>query len=203
MLKTILLNKQLNNNIEIKDNEVKQLVLFLGKSCEKTIEFTLSGKNSRAEILILLIGNKNTNISLKTVQNHQAFGSQSKILVKSILFENSVFKYEGLIKIHKEAQLANAYLRNENLVLGNNVLCDSKPYLEIQANNVYCTHAVSIGNISKEQVFYFKSRGLNEKQATSLILEGVCNSLFNKIADSSIMEKLKADTLKNLHAEIS
>jgi len=203
LMETILINHPASSKITIRENEKKQVVLFLSGNMDKKLEVNLMGQNSWVEIIALVIGQQNSKISFSTIQHHRAANTQSNLLVKSLLFADSSFKYEGLIKIDKMAWFSDAYLRNDNLLFGSDCICESRPYLEISANNVLCTHAVRTGKIEKEQLYYLNSRGISENKAFELIAESVCTSLLEKIKNSVIVEEIKKVIEQKLHAAIS
>lgn len=178
------------NSFSLKSKEQKQFVLLLTETEERLLEINLA-KNSRVEILGIVLGTSKHQIKLTTKQNHIGQNSSSNLLIKSILKDNSSFDFSGLIRIEKEAQNSHAYQRNENLLLGENVKCDTKPYLEILANDVVCTHGATMGQIDQEQLFYLESRGLDKKTAEALIVEGFLRSLLDKISDLAIVESIR------------
>lgn len=131
-------------------------------------------KNSDINVFIrgLYMGKKNRNYKLNTIQKHSSPKSLSDLLIKGVFYDRSKFSYEGLIRIEKNAQQTHAYQKNQNLVLSPNTIVDSKPFLEILANDVFCTHGSTTGGINDEQLFYLSTRGLSRKKSEKLIIEG-------------------------------
>ncbi len=181
----------------IKVNKGEQKTILIESSGRWIIE--LVGEGARANILGILIGKGEEEYSIHTIQRHLAANTKSDLLIKSVLFDNSKLTYDGLIKIEKDAQRSNAYQRNENLVMNEGVKVDSKPELEILANDVRCTHGATIGKIDIEQIFYLQSRGLTKKQAEGLIiagfLEGVVGRIEDKVLQQVVRDKI-AESLK-------
>ncbi|MEK7165899.1 MAG: SufD family Fe-S cluster assembly protein, partial [Patescibacteria group bacterium] len=91
----------------------------------------------------------------------------------------------------REAQRTDAYQRNENLMLSSEAKAESKPALEILANDVRCTHSATIGKVDQEQLFFLESRGLNEKNATIMIIQGFFKVIMDKIDDKDIVISLE------------
>jgi len=177
------------NKIQIKKLETKEKKLVFNKPGDYTVYFeNISGDlifdiltpGVQLNIYGLYIGKADSEFKINTVQNHKAPSSTSNLLIKGVFYDSSKFYYRGLIKIEKNAQKSHAYQKNQNLMMSKNCFIDSKPYLEILANDVFCTHGSTTGRLNKEQIFYAKSRGLDEKQAEELLVEGFINEIKSK-----------------------
>ena len=107
-----------------------------------------------------------------------------------MFFGESKFKYRGLIRIEKQAQHANAFQQQNNLLLSNKSSIDTKPELEIKANEVRCTHASTTSTIGEEQLYYLMSRGISGQDARSLIVEGFIDDVLRRINDKLIQEQV-------------
>ena len=92
------------------------LILLATKSADYHMEVILNGEGAQADILGIVLGNESHVIKINTLQDHQAPHTTSNLLIKSVLAGRSQLKYEGFIKVRKDAQLTNAYQRNENLM---------------------------------------------------------------------------------------
>lgn len=185
---TILVNNNKNTKLRVEKNQQKQFVMLITEPGNINLEINLAGENAQAEILGIVFGHIDGEINLSTVQHHTAPNTVSNLLVKSVLTNASRLSFSGLIRIEKSAQKSNAYQRNDNILLSNQAQVNSKPYLEILANDVLCTHGATMGQIDKEQKFYLESRGLNAKEAEELIVNGFLHSLLDKISDRAIVE---------------
>lgn len=174
------------------DNENKTFVIFLtgGNVHNGDVKIIIRGEKAQVRISGLIIGEGKQKIELFTLQDHVKPESVSDLFIKSVLFDEAKFNYRGLIKIEKNAQKSNAYQKNQNLLMSKNAWADSKPYLEILANDVRATHGATVGKIDPEQFFYLSSRGLDRKHATKLILEGFFNEVLEKIQNDKIREEL-------------
>lgn len=155
------------------------LVFFENISGNLIFDILVSGV--RLEIYGLYIGKKDMEFKINTIQNHKAPSSISNLLIKGVFYDSSKFYYRGLIKIEKKAQKTHAYQKNQNLTLSENCFVDSRPYLEILANDVFCTHGSTTGRLDREQMFYTKTRGLDSKKAEELLVEGFINEIKSKI----------------------
>jgi len=143
-------------------------------------DFKINAKEVNLEILGLYIGKESEKFELKTNQYHVAPNSTSNLLIKGVFLNQSKFIYQGLIKIEKTGQKSHAYQKNKNLILGKKVFVDSRPFLEILADDVFCTHGSTTGKIDEESIFYLKSRGLDEKKAEELYISGFIQEIIDK-----------------------
>jgi Fe-S cluster assembly protein SufD len=175
--------------LKVDKNENIQYVLIGFVPGEKRVELELRGKGAEAEILGIIVQKKGeTNI--KTLQNHKAADTKSNLLIKSVVFNKARLNYQGLIKVAKKAQNTNAYQENKNLLMGDNAHVDTKPDLEILANEVRCTHGSTVGRLDQENLFYLMSRGLSRKNAEKIMIEGFLIQAIEKILDDKTKDKL-------------
>jgi Fe-S cluster assembly protein SufD len=155
--------------------------IFFLNNYSGRLSINIESKNVEAYLFGLYIGRGSDQFRLNTVQHHLAGKSFSDLLIKGIFYDQSKFIYEGLIKIDKKAQQSHAYQKNQNLIMSEKCFVDSRPFLEILANDVFCTHASTTGQLSQEEMEYLFSRGLNYNQAEKLLVEGFANEVREKI----------------------
>ncbi len=165
---------------------------------EKEISLTLSAEGAHAYILGVLIGTNGT-CSVRTLQRHTAPATTSDLHIKTILSQTARFQYRGIIQMEQRAQQANAYQRNDNLLLSEHASVDTRPELEIIANDVRCTHGATTGNIREEDLFYLQSRGIHRPDAEALITEGFAREIAEKIPDHKYQEELFQYLRTTLH----
>jgi Fe-S cluster assembly protein SufD len=103
---------------------------------------------------------------------HRAPRTTANTTLKGVVWDDSQLKLSGTIVIEKNAQQTKSFLRENVLLLSPNAKAEAIPNLEIEANDVKCSHAATISNISDEEVFYLMSRGISRKEAEELIVEG-------------------------------
>lgn len=149
-------------------------------------EVITQSKGAEAKLNGVHVGKGDSLYNLRTRQIHSAPHTLSDLLYKSVLFDSSKSVYQGLIVVEPSALNANAYQLNRNLLLDHNATADSIPMLEILVDEVRCTHGASSGKVNKADLFYLMSRGLNEMQATEMLVEGFLNSAL----DSSMGDML-------------
>jgi Fe-S cluster assembly protein SufD len=123
---------------------------------------------------------------LKTNVNHRYEHCKSSQLVKSILLDKSSGTYQGKIYVEKDAQKTDGYQLSKALLLSENSAFNSKPELEIYADDVKCSHGSSTGNIDQNSIFYLMSRGLSKEQANKMLVEGFLSEAIETITDLNI-----------------
>ncbi len=184
-----------------------RIFILKGEGKEQVLRFSSAGKyycflfnfsgevrveieEKGVEVLILgvYLGRKSQEFSLSTVQHHKVGESISNLLVKGVFFDQSRFIYQGLIRIDKDAQKSTAYQKNQNLSLSDKVYVESRPFLEILANDVFCTHGSTTGNLNPEEIFYLKTRSLPELKAKKLLVQGFIDEVFQQIEEVDAKE---------------
>jgi Fe-S cluster assembly protein SufD len=116
-----------------------------------------------------------------TQQNHMAPHTTSDLLFKGALKGNSRSVWQGMIYVAPDAQKADGYQANRNLILSPGARADSIPGLEILADDVRCTHGATVGKLEQEPLFYLKTRGIPEREAERLIVEGFFDPIMQRI----------------------
>jgi Fe-S cluster assembly protein SufD len=180
-------------SVNIHENEQCTIVL-LGIESEgrKTLDVHIDGRGANVQILGITFATSGTQ-SIHTVQHHRFPHTRSDLLIKSVLSGDAQITYDGLIKIDKNAQQSNAYQRHENLLLSDNVHVDTKPELEILANDVRCTHGATIGKMDEEVVFYMQSRGIPRTEVEKIYIDGFFGSVLNRIDDPELVKKIRSE----------
>ena len=142
-------------------------------------KFLIKSKGVDLDILGIIVGRNNNIFNINTDQIHIAPKSKSNLLVKGILYDKAKFLFRGLIKIEKSGQKTKAYQKNQNLLMSKDAFVDTKPYLEILADDVYCTHGSTTGKIDKDSIYYLNSRSIEDKKAQGLIIRGFLNEVLD------------------------
>ncbi len=117
-------------------------------------------------------------------------------LYKGLLNGKSRAVFNGKIYVHSAAQKTDAYQLNKHLLLGSEAQVDTKPQLEIFADDVKCTHGATVGQLNEEEIFYLQSRGINQKTAIQLLSKGFIDDIINTIETDAIRGKLSRLLLK-------
>ncbi|OGG08638.1 hypothetical protein A2154_05040 [Candidatus Gottesmanbacteria bacterium RBG_16_43_7] len=160
---------------------------------EFSLTFEMRRPHSRLEIIGLLYSQNQDCIRLNTLQHHLAPSTTSSLLVKSVLDQAAEFYYDGTIRVEAQAQKTDAYQRNENLILTKSAHAETKPTLEIMANDVRCTHGATISPPNRQQLWYLQTRGISEVSAQQLLVNG-----FLAAALSHVPQKLRQSAIQKL-----
>jgi Fe-S cluster assembly protein SufD len=151
------------------------------------IECDLFEENSKCNIMSALFLNHNEHQEIKTRVNHLAPNCQSYQKVKKVLSSESKGIYQGKIYVKDIAQKTNAYQLSKALLLNDKAEFNSKPELEIYADDVKCSHGSTSGSIDENSLYYLMSRGLNREDSTKLLIKGFL---------SDVLEFIKSETIK-------
>ncbi len=174
-----------------RDATVRSLAVNLGSDFARTqVESALVGEGSFSEMLGLYFAEADQHFAQRTLQAHDAPHATSDLLYKGALKERSRSEYSGLIRVSKGAQGTNAYQANRNLVLSEDALAKSIPQLEIEANEVRCTHGATVSPVEEEHLFYLMSRGIDRVTAQKLIVFGFFKEVLDRIRIPSLREEL-------------
>lgn len=176
-----------------RDATVRSLAVNLGSTFARTqVESVLKGEGSFSEMLGLYFADTNQHFAQRTLQSHNAEHATSDLLYKGALKEHSRSEYSGLIKVLKGAQGTDAYQANRNLVLSEEAMARSIPQLEIEANEVRCTHGATVSPVEEEHLFYLMSRGIDRVTAQRLVVFGFFGDVLDRIRVEQVRDELSA-----------
>ncbi len=182
-----------------RDAEFRWITGALGSRVSKLNQVSvLEGAGCRVEMLGLTFTHARQHVDIHTYQEHKAPHTTSDLLYKTVLKNQSQTVWSGMIYVHPEGQHTNAYQKNDNLVLNKRAHADTIPGLEIEANEVRCTHGATAGSIDTEQVFYLMSRGLSYDQAEEVIVAGFFEPAMGRIPLESVRDQLQQSVTHKL-----
>ncbi len=150
----------------------------------------LTGNDAEAQVNGVMFTQGRQHLSYNTHQHHRAAHCRSDLLYKAALQGQSRTVWRGMIKVDRGAQRTDAYQRNDNLMLSRDSRADSIPGLEIQADDVRCTHGSTSGRVDDQQIFYAMTRGYTRQEAVRMIVEGFFQQVFDRIPIESVSEAL-------------
>lgn len=142
---------------------------------------TISGPAARSQLNAAYFGIGNQVLDFRTLQEHRARSGRSELYFKGAAADDAHLVYSGLIRVEKGAISTDAFQTNRNLVLSDGARADSVPNLDIQENDVRCSHASSVGPIDADQKYYLESRGIRPDLVEKLIIGG----FFAEMSDRS------------------
>ena len=152
----------------------------------------LQAPGAFSEMLSLSVAHGEQEFDLRTLQVHQAPDTKSDLLYKNALLDHARTIFSGLIVVDPDAQRTDAYQSNRNLMLSDEAEANSLPGLEIQANDVRCTHGATTSRIDPEQEFYLQSRGISRKQADELLTFGFFEEVLNRLSSDDLHGALRS-----------
>lgn len=150
----------------------------------------LDGPGAHCEVNGVLFTEGKQHLSYHTQQYHRAPNCTSNFLYKAALQDHSRTVWRGMIKVAPGAQKTDGYQRIDNLLLTEHCRADSIPGLEIEADDVRCTHGATTGRVDEEQIFYAMARGFTRKEAMRMIVIGFFQQVFDRITLESVREAL-------------
>jgi Fe-S cluster assembly protein SufD len=174
---------QLGNQVSRvgKDATLRSMTVALGGHyARERTDSVLEGPGADSELLAAFFGAGDQMHDLRTVQHHAAPHTRSDLLFKGAVANKSHSVYSGLIRVEKGARGTNAFQTNRNLVLSEGAQADSVPTLEIEDNDVRCSHASTVGPIDESQLFYLESRGVPTHAAERLIALGFMEDVLER-----------------------
>ena len=164
-------------------------------------DIILNGRAARAEVNGVTFASHRQKISYYTLQHHKAQGTHSDLLYKEVLRDEARVIWRGMIKVDPAAQQTDGYQRSDALMLSDEARCDSIPGLEIEADDVRCTHGATTGRVDLEQIFYCMSRGISRKEAMHMIVEGFFQKVYDRIPIEVVRETLSRTVQSKLGIE--
>ena len=160
----------------------------------------LVGKGGTSRLLAVYLGDGRRMVDFRTTQDHRAPNTTSELLFKGAVANRSHAVYTGLIRVDKGARGTNAFQTNRNLVVHEGARADSVPNLEIEDNDVRCSHASAVGPIAPDQRFYLESRGVPPEMADRLITLGFLDEVLARTPVTSVVAHLRLELLQRLDA---
>lgn len=181
-----------NSTVVRRDARVQSLNLHLGaRQARHESHSQLQAPGAFSEMLALTVARGAQEFDQRTLQIHQAPNTKSDLLYKNALRDRAKTIFSGLIVVDSDAQKTDAYQSNRNLLLSEDAEANSLPGLEIQANDVRCTHGATSSRIDPEQEFYLQSRGIDQKTADELLTFGFFEEVLNRLQSDEIHEALR------------
>jgi len=149
------------------------------------IEGNIACKITAQDVKLYMFGlydmKNKEHFKIHTEQIHEAGKSFSELYILSVADDSSALQFTGTIRIEKSAQKSHAYQKNQNLILSKDAFVDSRPILEILADDVFCTHGSTTGPLPDDQLNYLIMRGIGEYEAKNLLIEGFKKQVYNRI----------------------
>jgi Fe-S cluster assembly protein SufD len=154
---------------------------FGSKKGKIRIENDLAGQGGTSRVTGAYFADGAQHLDYDTLQRHIAPNTTSDFAFKGALRDKARAVWRGMIRVEEDAQKTNAYQENRNLLLSPDAHADSIPGLEIEANDVRCTHGATVSQVNRDELFYCMARGLSRGEAERLIVRGFYQEIFDRI----------------------
>jgi Fe-S cluster assembly protein SufD len=179
-------------NVERDGRYTNTTITLSGAVVRNNHNVVLAGENGEAHLYGLFSAKGHQLIDNHTLMDHQVPHCESNELYKGIVDEKSTGVFNGKIFVRKDAQKTNAYQSSKNILLSDDATINTKPQLEIYADDVKCSHGTSTGKIDENALFYLKARGISNESARKMLLSSFAQEVINKIEVDSLREKITA-----------
>jgi Fe-S cluster assembly protein SufD len=176
-----------------RDASLDWVALGFGSARGKVrMETKLAGPGSSAKVTGAYLGAGAQHLDFDTTQEHAAAHTTSDLSFRGVLSDRATAVWRGMIRVDPGAQQTDAFQESRNLLLSKDAHADAIPGLEIEANDVRCTHAAAVAQVDREQLFYLRARGLAEPTAKRLIIDGFLQELAERTAEGPLRDALAA-----------
>lgn len=178
---------------------------FGGEYARLRTNCRLDGRGSTGDLFAVYFGSGDQTLDFRTFQDHAAPDTTSNLLFKGAVDDRSRSVYTGMIQVRPDARGTNAFQANRNVKLSPDAWAESVPNLQIENNDVHCSHASTVGPIDEDQQFYLESRGLPPQVAERLIVGGFFDEVIDGLpvpeAEAAIRERIVAALSEHTYVE--
>jgi Fe-S cluster assembly protein SufD len=182
-----------------RDASLEWVALGFGSARGKVrMETKLAGRGSSAKVTGAYAGTGRQHLDYDTTQEHAGEDTTSDLAFRGVLAGRATAVWRGMIRVDPGAQRTDAFQESRNLLLSERAHADAIPGLEIEADDVRCTHAAAVAQVDPEQLFYLRARGVPEAEAKRLVIEGFLQELVERTAEGPIRDSLAAELERRL-----
>jgi Fe-S cluster assembly protein SufD len=172
-----------------RDGSLEWVAMGFGAASGKVrMETKLAGRGASARVTGAYAGNGRQHLDYDTTQEHAAEDTNSDLSFRGVLSGRATAVWRGMINVDKGAQRTDAFQDCRNLLLSSKAHADAIPGLQIEADDVRCTHAAAVAQVDPDQLFYLTSRGLDRDTASSLIVEGFLAELVERVPEGALAD---------------
>ena len=193
--------------VDQKEDSFYKLTSFSNSSllAANDVKVSLNGKNSECDLKGLYFTTLNSQFNTHVVVEHNVPYTRSNQYFKGILSDNSRAVFSGKIYVERDAQKSYAEQKDLNLVMSKGAEIDTKPGLEIYADDVECYHGATAGHVDESTLYYMMTRGIDKKSATQMLVNGFATEIINEITDEKLRtfaQKQSDDILPSLSFDL-
>jgi Fe-S cluster assembly protein SufD len=174
-----------------RDGSLEWVALGFGSANGKVrMETKLAGRGAAAKVTGAYVGNGRQHLDYDTTQEHAAEDTTSDLAFRGVLDDRATAVWRGMINVDKGAQRTDAFQDCRNLLLSKRAHADAIPGLEIEADDVACTHAAAVAQIDREQLYYLTAHGLGQETSSELIVSGFLAELVERVPEGAVADAL-------------
>lgn len=173
-----------------------------GQFVRNNLRFTFAGEYAEANLNGISLLDGRQHVDHHTTVDHAVPNCQSNELYKGIFDEKSHGVFNGSVIVRQDAQKTNAFQQNDNVLLTDTATIDSKPQLEIYADDVKCSHGCTIGQLDKDALFYLKSRGIGDREAKAALLYAFKHDAMELVKIPALRKRLNRIIANKLNVDI-
>ena len=175
-----------------RDGTLNSLVVTMGGTLSRTeMQSYLRGQGADSEMLALYFANDDQHFDHYTLQHHAAAHAHSDLLYKGVNDDTSVGVFSGMIKVDLDAQKTDAYQKHRTLMLSSEARNFSVPQLEINANDVRCSHGSTTGPVDQEALFFLRSRGISREVAEKMLVTAFLEDVLSRVPLQSVVKYIE------------
>jgi Fe-S cluster assembly protein SufD len=182
--------QRIKSNLE-RDATLNSLYVTMGATLSRSEVQTALNENSNSEMLAVYFADKDQHFDHYTLQHHQKPRAHSDLLFKGVVTDKARAVFSGLIKVELNAQKTDAYQKNRTLLLSDEARTDSVPQLEINANDVRCSHGSTTGPVDAQELFYLRSRGIPKPIAEKMLVTAFLEDVLNRVPLKNVVKYLE------------
>ncbi len=200
-LKIDKLQNEKEDNFALHQDHVKQAkdsnftintITLNGGLVRNNLNIDVEGQNVETHLNGAFVLKGNQHVDNHTCVDHLVSNCESNELYKGVMDESSTAVFNGKVFVRKDAQKINAYQSNGNVLLSDNASVNTKPELEIYADDVKCSHGTTTGQLDEEAIYYLRARGISEKSAKALMVTAFIGDVIEKIENEELINYVHA-----------
>lgn len=197
-----------SENYHIATEEVRQgkssqfninTISLQGGLIRNNLNISLDGEQCEANLNGIYLAREKQHVDNHTYVDHKLPHCQSNELYKGILNEQSTGVFNGKVMVRQDAQKTNAFQSNANILLTDDATINSKPELEIYADDVKCSHGSATGKVDEEALFYLQARGISKTDATNLLLYAFAGEVLDKLTNEALSHRINKYIAERYH----
>ncbi|GAB4297507.1 MAG: Fe-S cluster assembly protein SufD [Marinilabiliales bacterium] len=196
-------NNQLFIQQEYNSNFLSHIITLHGGIVRNSVFAKLNNQGCTNQTYGIFFADNEQHIDNYSLIDHNAPNCNSNELFKGILDDNATASFSGKILVRKDSQKTEAYQANNNILLTDDAKINTKPQLEIYADDVKCSHGATIGQLDKDAMFYLRSRGIDYKEARMMLMFAFANEVINKIRVLPLQDRINDLVEKRLRGELT